>query len=140
MARTFAHREVSRNAEFHDLGLRWMRGLSHPAGMANPLHIHLRAHRKLRGFSQERVADAIGVKYNTVSGWETGARTVNLADLEKLADFYGIHAAALLLAPEDGPKFEAMRRASALAERMGPDAAEDWLKMGERVAGNVKPP
>lgn len=71
--------------------------------------------------------------YNTVSGWETGSRRVKLDDLEKLAKLYGIHPAALLLAPEEGPKFEAMRRASHLAEQMGPSTAEDWLRMGERI-------
>lgn len=101
--------------------------------MAGHLHIHLRAHRKARKLTQQKVADGIGVSFNTVSGWETGARTMDMEDLEKLAVFYGVHPAALLLAPEEGPKFEAMRRASSLAERMGPEAAEDWLRMGERL-------
>lgn len=59
---------------------------------------------------------------------------MRLSDLEKLASFYGVHPAVLLLAPEDTPKFEAMRRASQLAERMGPEDAQDWLRMGERLA------
>lgn len=138
MQRTFAEREISRNAEFHDDRLRCVTGLHQPASMAGKLHIHLRAHRKARKLTQQAVADGINVAFNTVSGWETGARDVDLEDLEKLASFYGIHPATLLLAPEDGPKFEAMRRASELAERMGPDAAEDWLRMGERLAPKPK--
>lgn len=59
---------------------------------------------------------------------------MDMEDLEKLASFYGVHPAVLLLAPDEGPKFEAMRRASSLAERMGPEAAEDWLRMGKRLA------
>ncbi len=134
MARTFTQREVSRNAEIHGRGLSWMHGLSETGGMADHLHIHLRAHRKLRNLTLEAVAAGVGVKFNTVSGWETGARKLDIADLEKLATFYGVHPATLLLAPEDGPKFEAMRRASQLAERMGPEVAEDWLRMGEHLA------
>ena len=134
MARTFAQREVSRNAEFHDDRLRWMTGLRHAPDMAGKLHIHLRAHRRARKLTQQTVADGINVAFNTVSGWETGARNMSMEDLERLAAFYGVHPAALLLAPEEGPRFEAMRRASGLAERMGPDAAEDWLRMGERLA------
>ncbi len=81
----------------------------------------------------ETVAAGVGVKFNTLSGWETGARKLDLEDLQKLASFHGVHPAVLLLAPEEGPRFEAMRRASQLAERMGPDVAEDWLRMGERL-------
>lgn len=111
-----------------------MTGLEQPADMAGQLHIHLKAHRRARGLTQKAVAEGIDIAHNTVSGWESGAREMDLSDLEKLAKFYGVHPAALLLAPEEGPKFEAMRRASQIAERMGPDAAEDWLRMGERVA------
>lgn len=86
----------------------------------------------------ERVANAIGIKINTLSGWETGARAVDLNDLDKLATFYGVHPAALLLAPEEGPRFDAMRQASNMAEQMGPDAAKDWLALGQRLL--PKPP
>lgn len=134
MACTFTQRETSRNAEILGWGLSWMHGLSETGGMADRLHIHLRAHRKLRNLTLEDVAAGVGVKFNTVSGWETGKRKLKMTDLERLAAFYGVHPATLLLAPEDGPKFEAMRRASQLAERMGPEAAEDWLRMGERIA------
>lgn len=134
MAHSFAEREVSRNAEFRTNELRWMTGLRQPADMTGKLHIHLRAHRKSRGLRQSNVAEAIGVAFNTLSGWENGARTMDLKDLEKLAEFYGVHPAALLLAPEEGPKFEVMRKASGLAEQMGPEAAADWIRMGERIA------
>jgi len=101
--------------------------------MPSDLHRHLRAHRKSRNLTLEAVADLIGVRFNTISQWETGKREMDLPALAKLAAAYGVHPAALLLAPEDGPKFDAMRRASELAERMGPEAAEDWLRMGERI-------
>jgi len=133
MRRNFAQREVSRNAEIHNRGLTWMHGLEQAAGMPIALHTHLRAHRKIRGMTLERIANAIGRKVNTLSGWETGARIMKLTDLEKLASFYGVHPAALLLAPDEGPRFEAMRQASSIAERMGPDAAQEWLALGERL-------
>lgn len=133
MAKNFAQREVSRNAEFHDPGLTWMHGLEQAAEMVGTLHTHLRAHRKARKLTLEDVASQIGIKVNTLSGWETGGRGVGLDDLEKLAKVYGVHPAALLLAPEDGPRFEAMRKASSIAERLGPEAAQDWLSLGERL-------
>lgn len=75
----------------------------------------------------------IGVWFNTISQWETGTRDLDLSSLAKLASAYALHPAALLLAPEEGPKFDAMRRASELAGRMGPDAVRDWLRLGERI-------
>lgn len=63
---------------------------------------------------------------------------MDLNDLEKLSKVYGVHPAALLLAPEDGPKFDAMRKAPNIAEQMGPDAAKEWLSLGERLV--PKPP
>lgn len=106
--------------------------------MTTTFHIHLRAHRKARGLTQEQVANILGVKNNTVSGWESGKRVLDLEDLEKLAKVYGVHPAALLMAPEDGPKADAMRRASDLARRMPEDASEEWLKVGERMAPSAK--
>jgi transcriptional regulator with XRE-family HTH domain len=125
--------EVQRNEKFLDPGLSWLFEMPDHALMSADLHSHLRAHRKARNLTLEAVADMIGVRFNTISQWETGKREVDLQSLAKLAKVYGIHPAALLLAPEDGPKFEAMRRASNLAERMGPDAAADWLRMGEHL-------
>jgi transcriptional regulator with XRE-family HTH domain len=100
------------------------------------LHKFLRPHRKARGLSQQKLADGIGVAFNTISGWETGARSVDLNDLEKLANFYRVHPASLLIAPENAAKVDAMRRAATIAEQLEPEVATDWIRMGERL----KPP
>lgn len=105
-----------------------------PAGANTSFHVHLRAHRKARGLSQEQVANILGVRNNTLSGWETGARVLDLEDLEKLAKVYGVHPASLLLAPDLGPQAEAMRKASELARRMEPEAVAEWLAVGSRMA------
>jgi len=63
---------------------------------------------------------------------------LDLEDLEALAKTYNVHPSALLLAPADGPRADAMRRASEVARRMEPEAAMEWLRIGERLA--PKPP
>lgn len=48
----------------------------------------LREARVNWGFSQEQVAEALGVTPIHVSRWETGARKVSLLDALRLAAFY----------------------------------------------------
>lgn len=58
-------------------------------------------------------------------------------DLVKLAAFYGVHPAALMMAPEDaGPKIDRMIKASGIAERLDDDKAEQWLGLGATLAGD----
>lgn len=112
-----------------------MRENARMAGTQYTLHIHLRAWRKHRGLTLEQTANIIGSKPNTISGWETGGRKVDLDDLKKLADAYGVEPAALLFAPPGGPKFEAMKEASNLIENMSPERAKAWLELGRTIVG-----
>lgn len=100
------------------------------------MHIYLRAWRKRRGLTLEALADLIGSRANTLSGWERGNRAVDLNDLNKLAKVYGVHPAALLMAPEDHDRTEKMRAAADLVARLPEDAAAAWLAIGRRM---VKP-
>lgn len=94
------------------------------------LHIFLRAWRKHAGMTQEHIANIVGVKFNTVSGWETGKRAVDLEDLRKLAAIYGVHPAALLFAPPGGSEFDALQKAAKVLERLSPEQANLWLGVG----------
>ena len=59
---------------------------------------------------------------------------MDLEDLENLAVYYGVHPAALLFPPSDnGATAQRMQVASTLIERMPHDAAEEWLRLGERL-------
>lgn len=103
------------------------------AGTQYTLHVHLRSWRKHRNLTLEQTANIIGSKPNTISGWETGGRKVDLDDLKKLADAYQVEPAALLFAPPGGPKFEAMKEASNLIEDMSPEHAKAWLELGRAI-------
>ena len=108
------------------------------AGPITDTHQHLRAWRKIAGMTLEQVGNAIGSKVNTISGWETGARTVDLDDLKRLADTYGVHPAALLFAPPGGPEFDRLKSVDALLKEMDEEAARLWFDIGHKLATGNK--
>lgn len=50
---------------------------------------NMRALRQASGFSQEKIADAIGVERSAYSNYELGTRSIPLSALERAADFFG---------------------------------------------------
>ena len=100
----------------------------------------LRAWRLSRNYTLKTLAEKLAKGVSTVSGWETGGREVDLADLNKLADVYGVHPAALLLAPSDAvPIVDDMREAGSLAKGMDETARAEWLALGRRLVGKITP-
>jgi transcriptional regulator with XRE-family HTH domain len=135
----FAHRELSRNAHIRVRSLNKAEETSQHAHMSTRHHVHLKAHRLAKGLTQEQVANIAGVRNNTISGWESGARTLDLEDLETLARIYEVHPSALLMDPAEGPKAETMRIASEVARSLDTETAEEWVRIGQRLAKSVKP-
>lgn len=56
------------------------------------------------GISQEALAKAVDVTPNTVSRWETATYRPGLADLEKLARFFGVSILGFFPRDEEKPK------------------------------------
>lgn len=52
--------------------------------------------RKERGYTQETLAKALGISRSTVGMYESGKRTPDSEDLEKLADFFNVDVDYLL--------------------------------------------
>ncbi|MFS5480085.1 helix-turn-helix transcriptional regulator [Streptococcus agalactiae] len=50
----------------------------------------IRELRKKSGLSQEKLAEQLGVYRNTISNWERGYSHINLANAEKLAQFFQV--------------------------------------------------
>lgn len=50
----------------------------------------LQSLRKARCFSQQYVADKLGLKRSTLSNYEIGRRLPSLTELGRLAEFYGV--------------------------------------------------
>ena len=56
----------------------------------NLFSVRLKELRLQHGFSQEELAEQIGIKRNTYSDWENGKCKPNYEKLEKIADFFGV--------------------------------------------------
>ncbi|HEY4536998.1 MAG TPA: helix-turn-helix transcriptional regulator [Erysipelothrix sp.] len=69
----------------------------------NKLPIRLKELRESRGFMQKYVADKIGVKSNTLSGYENGTRSPDPDIIIALADFYNV-TTDYLLGYSDSPQ------------------------------------
>jgi transcriptional regulator with XRE-family HTH domain len=70
------------------------------AGAETDTHQYLRAWRKRRNKTLRQVSELVGSKVNTISGWETGNRRVNLDDLARLAVIYEATPDDLLRSPK----------------------------------------
>lgn len=58
--------------------------------MSRSIGSKLQSLRSARGFSQQFVADRLGLKRSTLSNYEIGRRMPSLTDLGRLAEFYGV--------------------------------------------------
>lgn len=58
--------------------------------MKNNISDKLKELRKAKGYTQQDVADAVGITRATIGGYEIGRRQPRLTDLQKIADFYGV--------------------------------------------------
>ena len=58
--------------------------------MSRSIGSKLQSLRSARGFSQQFVADRLGLKRSTLSNYEIGRRVPSLSDLGRLAEFYGV--------------------------------------------------
>ena len=57
--------------------------------------------RKKKGISQLQLAEAVGVKKNTVSTWERGTRKPDFAALQLLSDYFEVSFECLLTHVDD---------------------------------------
>lgn len=58
--------------------------------MSDSIGSKLRSLRKARHYSQQFVADQVGMKRSTISNYEIDRRLPSLTDLKRIADFYGV--------------------------------------------------
>ena len=56
----------------------------------NLFSVRLKELRLQHGFSQEELAEKIGIKQNSYSDWKHGKCKPNYEKLEKIADFFGV--------------------------------------------------
>lgn len=71
--------------------------------------------RKLRGMTQEDVAERVNITRSTISNYEIGRRTPNLKDLSELAAVFGVGLDYFGIAPID-ESFDLISRARDIFE------------------------
>ena len=64
--------------------------------MKSNLNENIKFYRKEKGFTQEQLAEAMGVSVGAVSKWENGASAPELSLIMELADFFGTSVDSLL--------------------------------------------
>ena len=64
--------------------------------MKTNINENIKFYRKEKGFTQEQLAEAMGVSVGAVSKWENGASVPELSLIMELADFFEISVDALL--------------------------------------------
>jgi transcriptional regulator with XRE-family HTH domain len=79
--------------------------------------------------SQEALAKALGVASNTISRWETATNRPDLADLDRLARFFGV-SILTFFPPDESPKEEvsALLRA---AQQLSKEDVEELRRYAE---------
>lgn len=68
----------------------------HLEGKIEPGREHLKKLRMQRGYTQQEVADLIGVTKSTISKYENGQRQINKAHLKSLSELYGVSVVFIL--------------------------------------------
>ncbi|WYU50005.1 helix-turn-helix transcriptional regulator [Bacillus sp. FSL K6-0047] len=100
--------------------------------------------REKRGYSQKFVAEKIGVKNNTLSGYEAGRREPDSSTLNTLADFYKVSVDYLLgrtdnpnsdisIAYDGGPQYEDEDEREFIEQQL-----EQYRKMKKRMQERLK--
>lgn len=97
--------------------------------MKNTIADKLKALRKAKGYTQQDVADAIGISRATIGGYEIGRRQPRLPDLQKMADFYGVGLDYFGIATSD-EVFELLTRAKDVfaSEEISKDEKENLYR------------
>lgn len=94
--------------------------------------------------SQEALANALGVASNTISRWETATNRPDLADLDKLARFFGVSILAFF-PPDDAPKSDEVSALLRAARQLSKEDVEELRRYAEfrrarsLYAGGEKP-
>jgi len=110
------------------------------AGADTDTHQFLRAWRRHRNKTLENVTEKIGSKVNTISGWETGNRRINLDDLARLAAIYEVSPADLLQSPEIYEQRQALGRLTSVASRLTSDQVAHLIWFSESIASSEPQP
>jgi transcriptional regulator with XRE-family HTH domain len=99
------------------------------------------AARAERGWSQQRLAEALGVQPSTLSRYETGVRTFPVSSILRVAELLGVRPDSLLVDPPPvGSDDEAMLREITSAWTVLPDHVKRALVDMVRALAGARSP
>ena len=90
--------------------------------------LNLATWRRKKGFTQEQLGNILGVGKSAVSRWESGQRHMNMDEIKRIADIFGIEPMALFLAPDDHDKAQAISAFAQLVDEIGVERATAFIK------------
>ncbi|MBD1865273.1 MULTISPECIES: helix-turn-helix transcriptional regulator [Trichocoleus] len=90
----------------------------------------IREIRKMKGLSQEALAQAMGTTANTISRWETATYRPTIDDLERLSRFFEITITDFF-PPEEEPDNVQITALLRAAKQLSPDDLEELRNYAE---------
>ena len=96
--------------------------------------------RKARGWSQEELAERIGVTRQAVSRWESGAAKPDADKTIAVCDLFGVSADYLLrdqYSGESSPEQPEQRSVNVLAAKVQAMTLHQWYACGAALAGGI---
>lgn len=87
----------------------------------------IRAYRKQKGLTLEKLADLAGIDWGFLSRIETNSRAPSLPMLARISDALGVDPSDLLVDPTGTSKADLDRRLRALWTRLGRQQRDDLL-------------
>lgn len=96
---------------------------------------HIKETRKLRGLTQQEVADAAGMSVMTIRRYESGERTPNIASLRKIAEAMGCSVVNLI--PMTGDVLDSVYSQLTEDEQKEVDEKTSSLLMSSQRANEV---
>jgi transcriptional regulator with XRE-family HTH domain len=95
--------------------------------------------RSQRGWTQEQLAEKIGVTHATIQRLESGSRRMTEQRIVQLAAIFDVEPGELLVSSRSTRASEDERRAVDLVRRMTPEQRAAWFQMGDLVAQPPRP-
>lgn len=97
--------------------------------------LYLKEWRDAHGLTLVQLGSRLGKHFTTIQKWESGGNAVDTNDMQRLADVYGVHPAALFFHPNEKSAAERLQKAHQILSDMTEEQAEHWLKTGKMMGG-----
>lgn len=88
---------------------------------------------KLRGLTQRKLSEELGMSEPSVSKWLNGKVNMTLSQFTKVAELLNANPEDLLFDPKEKDKASKYKEAAELAESLEPEAFHAWITAGKAM-------